>query len=91
MTLLPFDDPISTREIAQHLRRMIDAADSTPEHLAARIGVSRATVAAWLYGRNLDKVACVLAAFEALGCVIKILPPRHKAAAQPGLHTKRKR
>lgn len=76
MTLHPIDDPISTREIAQHLRRMMDLAGSNPDHLAARLGVRRATIDAWLYGRNLDKVATILGAFEALGCTVKILPPR---------------
>lgn len=74
--VIPFDDPISTREIAQHLRRMMDAAKSNPHALAKRVGVSVATIDAWLHGRNLEKIACVLGAFEALGCTVKILPPK---------------
>jgi len=73
---LDLDDPISSREIAQHLRRMMDLAGSSPEHLSARLGVSRTTVDAWLYGRHLEKVATILGAFEALGCTIKIVPPK---------------
>ena len=76
MTLHEIDDPISTREIAQHLRRMMDLAGVGSPELAARIGVQTCTIEAWLYGRNLDKTACVLAAFESLGCVVKILPPK---------------
>lgn len=74
--LVEIDDPITTREISQHLRRMMDLAGTTPASLAARIGVHHTTVDAWLYGRNLDKVACILGAFEALGCTVKIIPPR---------------
>ena len=72
----PIDDPISTRELAQHLRRMMDLAKSNPTALSARIGVSVRTVDAWLEGRNMEHVAFVLAAFESLGCTVKILPPR---------------
>lgn len=73
---IPFDDPITSRELAQHLRRMIDRANTTPVRLAARIGVSCSTVDKWLSGRNLEKTACILAAFEALGCRVVIAPPR---------------
>jgi transcriptional regulator with XRE-family HTH domain len=53
---------------------MMELAGETPHGLAARLGVSVATIDAWLYGRHLEKVATILGAFEALGCVVKILP-----------------
>ena len=75
-TPTPIEDPISSREIAQHLRRMMDLAGSSPELLAAHLGCSRQTIDAWLYGRHLEKVATVLGAFEALGCRIVITCPK---------------
>jgi len=76
--VLPFDDPISPREIGQHLRHMLDVTNTTRDELAARTHYSARTIEAWCEGRRLEKVACVLAAFEALGCTVKILPPQRR-------------
>jgi len=76
--VVPFDDPISPREIGQHLRHMLEITNTTREQLAARTGHSERTIDGWCEGRRLEKVACVLAAFEALGCTVKILPPRYR-------------
>ena len=72
---IPIEPPISTREIAQHLRRMMDLANVSPSALSDRLGFHQTTIDAWLLGRHLEKCATILGAFEALGCVIVIRPP----------------
>ena len=77
--VVPFDDPITSRELAQHLRRMMALQGATPLSLSRLLGVDQGTVNAWCHGRNLRKVVGILAAFEALGCTIKIVPPRRNS------------
>lgn len=79
--LIPFDDPITPREIGQHLRRMMDLNGVTCRELGLRLRLEARTIEAWTEGRNLTKVAVVLAAFEAMGCVVKILPPKRTRPA----------
>jgi len=76
MTLIPFDDPISPHEIGEHLCRMMEATGITSVALAARCNVSPAAIERWRAGQRLEKVATILAAFEAMGCTVKILPPK---------------
>jgi hypothetical protein len=71
----PPEPTITTRELAQHLRRMMDLANETPRGLSARLGCHQSTIDAWLYGRHLEMAARLLGAFEALGCTIVIRPP----------------
>jgi len=70
----PIEPPITTLELAQHLRRMMDLANETPHGLSTRLGCHQSTIDAWLYGRHLEMAARLLGAFEALGCTIKIVP-----------------
>jgi len=75
MTLIPFDDPISPAEIGEHLRRMMELTGTSTPALAARCNVSPAAIDRWRDGSRLEKVAMILAVFEAMGCTVKILPP----------------
>lgn len=77
MSVVPFDDPISPNEIADHLRRMMELTGTNVIDLAHMNGLTPQAVDNWLRARNLTKVACVLAVFESMGCVVKIIPPKH--------------
>ena len=78
--VIPFEDPISPREISEILCAAMDREGVNSHELGRRMRVSPGTIENWRYGRNLVKVAAVLSAFEALGWVVKIVPPKAKLA-----------
>jgi len=75
MTLIPFDDPISPGEVAQHLKRMRKLAGFTQRRAAERMGMKPRTYVAWESGVNLEHFCAVAAMFESFGCTVIFKPP----------------
>ena len=79
--LLP-DETITAAEIAQHLRRMRRLAGMTQGGVAQRLGIEPDSYRMWEFGRGLAGIVKILAAFEAMGCSVKILPPPRKTPSR---------
>lgn len=72
--VVPFDEPMSAREIGAALRSRRLVIDYSQEKLAEISGLERYQIANWEMGCGLLKVSRLFHAFEACGCEIKIAP-----------------
>jgi len=75
---IPFDDPISPREVAEHLKRMRKMAGFTQQQAADRMRVGIGTIQAWESGVNLVQVCVMFALVESYGGVVVLKPPSQR-------------
>lgn len=74
--VLPFDDPISARELAAHLKRMRQLAGFTQQRAAERMGWKVRTLRLVEQGKGLTKPCAILALAESYGGTIVFKPPK---------------
>ena len=72
--ILPFDDPITAKEIGQALRYRRLVRDISQQKLAELVHLPRHKIDNWENGYGLLQTVNIFAAFEACGCDVKIVP-----------------